>query len=166
MFVEGHTKIRATISFGVPFAGAIFGLEVQQTGRLRYEGLAPALAASITADFIVESLGRHTPIIEIPVTIDWSIALRLVVVGIAAGLAARVQRCHELRLTGQLIPQEAGRRPPHMRVTAGLRAGNQLCRGLAARRAEQGQRRLVCSQYHLLLILCTSTNGFSVRTKH
>ena len=77
-------------AFGVPFAGAIFGLEVQQTGRLRYEGLAPALAASITADFIVESLGRHTPIIEIPVTIDWSIALRLVVVGIAAGLAARV----------------------------------------------------------------------------
>ena len=77
-------------AFGVPMAGAIFGLEVQQTGRLRYEGLAPALAASITADLIVESLGRHTPMVNIPVNIDWSIALRLVVVGIAAGLAARL----------------------------------------------------------------------------
>ncbi len=76
-------------AFGVPMAGAIFGLEVQQTGRLRYEGLAPALAASITADLIVEGLGRHTPTINIPVDIDWSIALRLVVVGIAAGLVAR-----------------------------------------------------------------------------
>ena len=76
-------------AFGVPIAGAIFGLEVQQTGRLRYEGLAPALAASITADWIVEGLGRHTPMVNIPVTIDWSIALRLVVVGIAAGLVAR-----------------------------------------------------------------------------
>ncbi|MBJ7509368.1 MAG: chloride channel protein, partial [Ilumatobacteraceae bacterium] len=77
-------------AFGVPMAGAIFGLEVQQTGRLRYEGLAPALAASITADLIVESLGRHTPMVNIPVNIDWSIALRLVLVGIAAGLAARL----------------------------------------------------------------------------
>jgi len=77
-------------AFGVPMAGAIFGLEIQQTGRMRYEGLAPALAASITADLIVESLGRHTPTINIPVDIDWSIALRLVVVGIAAGLAARL----------------------------------------------------------------------------
>ena len=76
-------------AFGVPMAGAIFGLEVQQTGRLRYEGLAPALAASITADFIVEGLGQHTPTINIPVDIDWSIALRLVVVGIAAGLVSR-----------------------------------------------------------------------------
>jgi H+/Cl- antiporter ClcA len=77
-------------AFGVPMAGAIFGLEVQQTGRLRYEGLAPALAASITADLIVESLGRHTPMVNIPINIDWSIALRLVLVGIAAGLAARL----------------------------------------------------------------------------
>ena len=77
-------------AFGVPVAGAIFGLEVQQTGRLRYEGLAPALAASVTADFVVEALGRHTPVMEIPVDIDWWIALRLVVVGIAAGIAARV----------------------------------------------------------------------------
>ena len=77
-------------AFGVPLAGAIFALEVQQTGRLRYEGLAPALAASVTADFIVEKLGRHTPFIEIPVNVDWWIALRLAVIGIAAGLEARV----------------------------------------------------------------------------
>lgn len=77
-------------AFGVPVAGAIFGLEVQQTGRLRYEGLAPALAASITADRVVETLGRSTPIVDLPVDVDAGLLLRLVVVGLIAGLAARL----------------------------------------------------------------------------
>ena len=81
-------------AFGVPLAGAVFGLEVQQTGRLRYEGLAPAVAASVTADFVVESLGRHTPVIDVidrlGVHVDWWTVLRLVVVGVVAGTAARV----------------------------------------------------------------------------
>jgi len=77
-------------AFGVPFAGAIFALEVQRAGRVRYEALAPALAASITADYVVEGLGRSTPLVALPVDLDaWSVA-RLVVVGIAAGLAARL----------------------------------------------------------------------------
>ncbi len=77
-------------AFGVPIAGAVFALEVQQTGRLRYDALAPALAASITADFVVEALGRSTPIIEIAASVDWWIALRLAVLGVVAGLAARL----------------------------------------------------------------------------
>lgn len=76
-------------AFGVPVAGAIFGLEVQQTGRLRYEGLAPALAASITADRIVEALGRSTPIVELPVDLSSGLLVRLIIVGIIAGVMAR-----------------------------------------------------------------------------
>ena len=77
-------------AFGVPVAGAVFGLEVQQTGRLRYEGLAPALAASITADRVVEALGRSTPIANIAVDVDSSLLLRLALVGLVAGTAARL----------------------------------------------------------------------------
>lgn len=77
-------------AFGVPLAGAVFGLEVQQTGRLRYEGLAPALAAAITADRVVEALGRSTPIVDIAVDLHGSLVLRLALIGLAAGIAARV----------------------------------------------------------------------------
>lgn len=77
-------------AFGVPIAGAVFALEVQQTGRLRYDALAPALVASITADFVVEGLGRSTPIVSVPASADWSEFARLALVGIAAGLAARL----------------------------------------------------------------------------
>ena len=77
-------------AFGVPFAGAIFALEVQRTGRVRYEALAPALAASITADYVVEGLGRSTPLVVLPVDLDAWITLRLVLVGVIAGLAARL----------------------------------------------------------------------------
>jgi len=77
-------------AFGVPFAGAIFALEVQRTGRIRYEALGPALAASITADYVVEGLGRSTPLVALPVDLDAWVALRLVVVGVVAGLAARL----------------------------------------------------------------------------
>ena len=76
-------------AFGVPVAGAIFALEVQQTGRLRYEALAPAFAASITADYFVEFLGRKTVLDVLPVEHDWTLLLRLALVGIVCGLVAR-----------------------------------------------------------------------------
>lgn len=95
-------------AFGVPIAGAVFALEVQQTGRLRYDALAPALAASITADFVVETLGRSTPISVLAGSLDWWIAVRLAVIGVLAGLAARVfiGSVQSIRsLTAQLVPQ-------------------------------------------------------------
>ena len=76
-------------AFGVPVAGAIFALEVQQTGRLRYEALAPAFAASITADYFVEFLGRETSLVNVPVVHDWTMLLRLVLLGAVCGLVAR-----------------------------------------------------------------------------
>lgn len=77
-------------AFGVPLAGAIFGIEVQRTGRLRYEGIIPALAASVTADFVVEGLGRSTPVANLVIDIDWWVATRLLVLGTVAGLSARL----------------------------------------------------------------------------
>ncbi|MTA27776.1 MAG: voltage-gated chloride channel protein [Actinobacteria bacterium] len=77
-------------AFGVPLAGAIFGLEVQRTGRLRYEGVVPALVASVTADLVVEGLGRSTPISHLVIDLDWWMATRLAALGVVAGLAARL----------------------------------------------------------------------------
>ena len=78
-------------AFGVPMAGAVFALEVQRTGRLRYEALAPALVASVAADRVVEGLGRSTPLVNVNVgAVDLDVLWRLAVVGIACGLAARL----------------------------------------------------------------------------
>lgn len=45
--------------FGVPIAGAVFGLEVQSIGRVRYEAIVPALTASIVGDLVARGLGIH-----------------------------------------------------------------------------------------------------------
>lgn len=100
-------------AFGVPIAGAVFALEVQQTGRLRYDALAPALIASVTADFVVEGLGRSTPIVSIDASADWWTLARLVVVGIAAGLVARVfiGSMHAMRSASRRVVTWAPLRP-------------------------------------------------------
>jgi H+/Cl- antiporter ClcA len=47
--------------FGVPVAGAVFALEVQSIGRMRFEALVPALTASIVGDRVLHALGgEHT----------------------------------------------------------------------------------------------------------
>ena len=47
--------------FGVPVAGAVFALEVQRVGRVRYEALVPAFVASFVGDAVVRGLGvSHT----------------------------------------------------------------------------------------------------------
>jgi len=45
--------------FGTPFAGAIFGLEVSLTGRIKYKALLPAIFASVIADWVTKSLNTH-----------------------------------------------------------------------------------------------------------
>lgn len=45
--------------FGTPIAGAIFGLEVSLTGRIKYKALFPAISASIIADLVTKSLNTH-----------------------------------------------------------------------------------------------------------
>jgi len=100
-------------AFGVPIAGAVFALEVQQTGRLRYDALAPALVASVTADFVVEGLGRSTPIIAVPAAADWWVFVRLALVGVAAGLVARlfIRSMHVMRSATTRVVSWAPLRP-------------------------------------------------------
>lgn len=73
--------------FGVPLAGAIFALEVQSIGRVRYEALVPALAAGLIGDGIVRGLGYHHEIYsQLAPHVDVALVAKLVVAGIAFGL--------------------------------------------------------------------------------
>lgn len=76
--------------FGVPVTGAVFALEVQRIGRVRYERIVPAVVASFVGDGTVRMIGvEHTHYPSLP-GIDWSFSLawRMVVLGLAAGLVA------------------------------------------------------------------------------
>ena len=76
--------------FGVPVTGAVFALEVQRVGRIRYEAIIPAFVASIVGDAVVRALGvHHTSFPALP-SFAWSafIAWQLVVLGIVSGLVA------------------------------------------------------------------------------
>jgi H+/Cl- antiporter ClcA len=76
--------------FGVPVAGAVFALEVQRVGRVRYEALVPAFVASFVGDAVVRGLGiKHTHYPHMP-EIDWttSMAWKIVFFGLIGGLIA------------------------------------------------------------------------------
>lgn len=66
---ERRTLLIAAISggfgavFGVPVAGAVFGLEVHSIGRIRHDAIVPALTASFVGDRVVHALGvPHLPV--------------------------------------------------------------------------------------------------------
>lgn len=95
--------------FGVPVAGAIFALEVQRVGRVRYEALVPAFVASFVGDAVVRSLGVHhtvfpaMPEIDLNSTMMW----RVVVFGVIAGALAWffTRLTHAIRdTTARFIP--------------------------------------------------------------
>lgn len=76
--------------FGVPVTGAIFALEVQRVGRVRYEALVPAFVASFVGDAVVRGLGvHHTRFPAVP-TFDWNgvTAFQIAAFGVVAGLIA------------------------------------------------------------------------------
>jgi len=76
--------------FGVPVTGAVFALEVQRVGRVRYEAIIPAFVASIVGDAVVRTLGvHHTHFPSLP-GFEWSatIAWQLSLLGVIAGLVA------------------------------------------------------------------------------
>jgi H+/Cl- antiporter ClcA len=95
--------------FGVPVAGAIFALEVQRVGRVRYEALVPAFVASFVGDAIVRWLGVHhtifptMPDVEVNAPVMW----RVIVFGFIAGTIAWlfVRLTHVIRdSTARFIP--------------------------------------------------------------
>ena len=76
--------------FGVPVTGAVFALEVQKVGRVRYEAIIPAFTASIVGDAVVRALGiHHTHFPALP-SFTWSatIAWQLALLGVLAGLVS------------------------------------------------------------------------------
>lgn len=104
--------------FGVPLAGAVFALEVQAIGRVRYEALVPALAASVVGDLVVGGLGYHhavLPQLDIPVHAD--VLAKVALAGLLFGLASTcfTASAHAIKaLAGRL------RRPPLRPAVGGL----------------------------------------------
>ncbi len=76
--------------FGVPVAGAVFAMEIQKVGRMRYEALVPAFVASFLGDAVVRGLGvSHSPYPVFPrIDTTWSMAGRFIAFGVVAGLVA------------------------------------------------------------------------------
>lgn len=76
--------------FGAPIAGAVFALEVQRAGRVRYEALVPALGASIIGDSTVRALGVHHTLWPTLIPADWTVRVvsSVVLLGVASGLVA------------------------------------------------------------------------------
>lgn len=76
--------------FGVPVAGAIFALEVQRVGRVRYEALVPAFIASFLGDAIVRGIGvEHTHFPSMTsIDLDAPAMWKLVLFGCIAGVMA------------------------------------------------------------------------------
>jgi H+/Cl- antiporter ClcA len=105
--------------FGVPLAGAVFGLEVQAVGRLRYDALVPALTASIVGNQVALALGIHHEL-NPQLTIDVDPLLLVKVAAAAIAFAAAgvlfIELTHAIKvLIGAAIPW-----PPARPVLGGL----------------------------------------------
>jgi H+/Cl- antiporter ClcA len=78
--------------FGVPLAGAVFGMEVQSVGRVRYEALVPSLTGALVGDLIVRGLGvHHTPTPQLgPLDLDAVLLVKVALAGVVFGLVGAV----------------------------------------------------------------------------
>ena len=76
--------------FGVPVTGAVFALEVQRVGRVRYDALVPAFVASFVGDGVVRTLGVHHTLFPRIAEPQWTamLALQIAAFGVIAGLIA------------------------------------------------------------------------------
>lgn len=75
--------------FGVPLAGAVFAMEVQAVGRVRYEALVPALTASIVGDLVVRGLGHaHAARLSLDIPVEADVLAKIALAGIAFGLVS------------------------------------------------------------------------------
>ena len=77
--------------FGVPWAGAVFGLEVQALGRRRWAAIVPALTASFVGDLTLRTLGgRHTDYAVLSPDVSTDLLLRLAAAGVVFGIVGTV----------------------------------------------------------------------------
>lgn len=76
---------------GVPLAGAVFGLEVQSIGRVRYEALVPCLTAALVGDLVVSGLSHsHPPRPQFALAVDAPLLAKMVAAGLVSGLASGI----------------------------------------------------------------------------
>jgi H+/Cl- antiporter ClcA len=91
--------------FGTPVAGAIFGLEFIVLGRIEYEALVPALAASVVGDMTTRALGIAHTHYPAPAALALSplILLKWCVFSVAIALAAAafIELTHFLKKQSQ-----------------------------------------------------------------
>lgn len=78
--------------FGVPLAGALFGMEMSFLGDFGYEALLPCFIASFTADYVTRALGvvHVFPTIHAVPAINWYPVLVVVLASIVFGLLGRL----------------------------------------------------------------------------
>jgi H+/Cl- antiporter ClcA len=80
--------------FHVPLAGAVFGLEVQSVGRIRYDALVPALTASIVGNVVALGIGLPydpTPTVQLTdVPLELGLLGAVALAGVAFGLVSVV----------------------------------------------------------------------------
>lgn len=77
--------------FGIPLAGAIFGLEVLAIGRMRYDAIFPCCVAAIVANQIAQMWGvthMHYAFVGAPALTAWTL-VAVVVAGVVFGLTGR-----------------------------------------------------------------------------
>lgn len=105
--------------FGTPAAGFIFGMEVQNVGRIRYEGLIPCLAASIVGDLTTRAIGAaHSHYPAMPtLALDPLLVIKIAAAGLLFGLASLlfIELTHSIKAALAHIPQ-----PPLHPVVGGL----------------------------------------------
>ncbi|MBX3272293.1 MAG: chloride channel protein [Sandaracinaceae bacterium] len=91
--------------FGTPIAGTLFGLEVAVLGRVRYQALVPALAASVVGDLTTQALGighTHYPAsAHVPLTPLLLAKWLVFAVAIAATTTAFIELTHWLKVLGK-----------------------------------------------------------------
>lgn len=86
--------------FGTPFAGAVFSLEVLMVGHLYYEALLPTLVAAALGNFFCRLWGVKNMIYQLhegiwqikgfAIHFDFLLLLKIVFIGISAGLIGRL----------------------------------------------------------------------------
>jgi len=76
--------------FGTPMAGVVFGLEVLNVGRIRYDALIPCLVSAVVGDLTARFIGAHHA--HYPQTaltaLDAGLALKVAIAGALFGLCA------------------------------------------------------------------------------
>jgi H+/Cl- antiporter ClcA len=104
--------------FGMPIAGAVFAMEVQRVGRVRFEAMLASLTGALVGARTVSALGVDHPLTpQLDIHVDVWVAVRLAVAGLAFGLCASLFVGATHAVKGVLAPV---RYPPLRGALAGL----------------------------------------------